>query len=82
MIHLPNLYLIAKEFGMSDSEIAEDVTLLMAGVAEIHLQQNFKETNPMFATVDTTATFIIPNLNPKSNVENYQITVDRLVQSV
>ena len=81
-MHPCNLYRIAKSKGMSDEEIKADVILLMAGTAEIELQKYFAETNPMLALHHSNVEFVVPNDNPQSNVDSYQIRVDRLVQLV
>lgn len=74
------LYQLALEAGMHEDEIKQDVTLMMAGVAEIDLQLSFIE-NPM-AQINpiVSCMYRVPSSNVKNKVAFYEISVDRVIK--
>lgn len=74
------LYKLAIEAGMDEEEIKRDVTLLMAGVAEIDLQvalldNPMAEINPVLS-----CSYRVYTENDKSKVNFFNITVDRVLK--
>ncbi len=73
------LYNLAKDAGMTDEQIAQDVVVMMAGVADIQIRNDINGMNPMLETRSLSTSFFVPSQNPKSISEGFEIFVERIV---